>query len=452
VFEFGDTVAMTNDGYVDSAGGDFTTSQTADGASTVRHLGAIVLDDDTKNYISYGLTPNWTLYPTITDLAPPSGVAGTQIVITGGHFSAAQGAGTVTVGGSAVSSYDAWSDTELTVTIDAGLSPGGQDVVVTNNAGDSVTAPNGFYVTSEPSPTITDVTPSSGSAGSQITITGTNFGSSRGSGSVYTNTTEVNVYGSWSDTEIVVTTSSLLTTGAKDIIVTNDSGGEVISPNGFVVSAALLTIDSVTPTAGPAGTELTISGNGFGTAGTSYIGSRAITESSRTDTTIIGTVDTEVSAGLYDLLVFNSVSDGCGVYSNAFTVQITSGSISDTTLYEADGPDGKTGSAVYFSDDTLSLNSLSVASGSIIFWYKNLDSLTFNSSPVTITSVGIYNGWTCGYAALNGSGDLMFTKTVGNDCYLFDIRIQNKTFTSSEYNYMFNDIKYNDGNSICPMV
>jgi len=64
----------------------------------------------------------------IVDVVPNRGVAGTEVVITGTGFGAAQGGSTVEFGGTEVATYPAWSDTSITCTAPAGSD--GVDVIV----------------------------------------------------------------------------------------------------------------------------------------------------------------------------------------------------------------------------------------------------------------------------------------------------------------------------------
>jgi len=68
--------------------------------------------------------------PAITSLNPDNGIVGTEVVIAGTDFEAAQGTGGVTVDGVAAD-IGAWGDTEITITIPDGVSVGDVDVVVT---------------------------------------------------------------------------------------------------------------------------------------------------------------------------------------------------------------------------------------------------------------------------------------------------------------------------------
>ena len=94
-------------------------------------------------------------------------------------------------------------------------------------------------------PTLVSVSPESGTIGSSVVITGSNFGSSQESSTVHFNGTTAEVK-SWSHTRILVTVPSGATTGEVVVIVSGvASTGKnfkiVPAPNGSAVSPPLQT-------------------------------------------------------------------------------------------------------------------------------------------------------------------------------------------------------------------
>jgi len=120
-------------------------------------------------------------------------------------------------------------------------------------------------------PTITSVSPSSGSLGTTVTIKGTNFGSSRGTSYAKFNTTKAATtdYVSWSAAQIKVKVPSGATTG--QVKVTTGAG----TSNGkkFTINPVPApTIISISPISGQAGMTVTIDGAYFGASrGSSYV-------------------------------------------------------------------------------------------------------------------------------------------------------------------------------------
>src|SRR5262249_10466248 len=104
-------------------------------------------------------------------------------------------------------------------------------------------------------PGITSVSPSSGAPSMSVTISGTGFGSTQGSSTVTFNGVAATP-SSWNNTSITVPAPSAATTGLVLVTV----GG--VSSNGVSFSFAPV-ISSVSPSSGPAGTSVTISGLNF---------------------------------------------------------------------------------------------------------------------------------------------------------------------------------------------
>src|SRR5208283_2915702 len=111
--------------------------------------------------------------PSITTVSPPTGAAGTLIVIKGSGFGYPQGSGTVWLG----STYGAvvnWNDGEIDATV-AAISQSG---TVQVQQGGLLSNAVSFTVNTA---TITSVSPSSGVPGTQVTISGSGFGENQGS-------------------------------------------------------------------------------------------------------------------------------------------------------------------------------------------------------------------------------------------------------------------------------
>jgi hypothetical protein len=195
--------------------------------------------------------------PSITNLSPISGDVGTPVTITGKNFGAIQGTSTVTFNGTATTPTS-WSATSIVVPVPAGATNG--NVVVTVSG----LASNGVVFTLMPH--ITGLSPNVGPVGTPVTITGTNFGSTQGTSTVTFNGTTA-APTSWSATSIVVPVPSGATTG--NVVVTIN--GVASSGVNFTVLPTP-NIASLSPTSGPVGTPVTISGTNFGaTPGTSTI-------------------------------------------------------------------------------------------------------------------------------------------------------------------------------------
>jgi RHS repeat-associated protein len=195
--------------------------------------------------------------PSITSLSPISGPVGTSVTITGSGFGSTQGTSTVTFSG-VTATVSSWSDTSIAVTVPNGASTG--NVVVTVS-GVSTTGTHTFTVI--PPPSISNLSPSSGIAGTMVTITGTNFGSTQGTSTVTFNGATATA-NSWSNTSIAVTAPGGATTG--NVVVTVN-GISTTGTHTFTFQATP-TISGMSPSSGGVGTVVTITGANLGTTGT----------------------------------------------------------------------------------------------------------------------------------------------------------------------------------------
>lgn len=107
-------------------------------------------------------------------------------------------------------------------------------------------------------PAVTSVSPTSGIPGStQVTITGSGFGASQGSGYVQIGTLS-GVVNSWSNTQIVAT----VPTGSQNGAVQVSQGGLYSNSTPFTISAPV--IQGMSASAFSPGSQVTLNGTGFG--------------------------------------------------------------------------------------------------------------------------------------------------------------------------------------------
>ena len=160
---------------------------------------------------------------TISGISPSSGLPGTQVAITGSGFGPTQGTGQVWIG-TANAVVQSWSDTQLVALVASG-SLSGQAQVLQNGVYSNAVV---FGVNT---PHITSLTPSSGTSGTSVTITGTGFGTSQGSGTVQLGSV-AGLVNTWSDTQIGATVASSALTG----IVRIQQNGIFSNASSFTVS------------------------------------------------------------------------------------------------------------------------------------------------------------------------------------------------------------------------
>ena len=117
-----------------------------------------------------------------------------------------------------------------------------------------------------PTPTLTSLSPTSGTIATAVTISGSNFGASKGTSTVTFNGAAATPT-SWSASSIVVPVPAGATTG--NVVVT--VGGLASNALPYTVIAPPV-MTSLSPSSGPVGTVVTVNGTNFGaTQGTSTI-------------------------------------------------------------------------------------------------------------------------------------------------------------------------------------
>jgi IPT/TIG domain-containing protein len=216
--------------------------------------------------------------PQISNVTPTSGVAGTQVTISGSGFGATQGSGNVWLG-SNFGVVSSWSDAQVVATVASGSKTGTAAILQGGVWSNTV---NLTVVT----PTITSVTPTSGVAGTHVTISGSGFGAAQGSGNVWLGS-NFGVVSSWSDAQVVATVAPGSQTGTAAIL----QGG--VWSNSVNLTVVTPTITSVTPTSGAAGTQVAIAGSGFGASqgsGNVWLGSNFGLVVSWSDAQVVATV------------------------------------------------------------------------------------------------------------------------------------------------------------------
>src|SRR6266566_4804826 len=147
---------------------------------------------------SGGVTFTVTAAPIITSLTPNTGAVGSSIVIAGSNFGPSIGNGNVKFNGTSATTITSWGASSITATVPSGATSG--NVVVTAAGG---VASSGVNFTVVPTPSITNLSATSGAVGTQVTITGTNFGASQGTSTVTFNGTAATPT-SWSATSVAV--------------------------------------------------------------------------------------------------------------------------------------------------------------------------------------------------------------------------------------------------------
>lgn len=261
--------------------------------------------------------------PAITRFSPTIGstAGGTSVVITGQNFTGATG---VTFAGVAATSFTVDSATQITAITPAGTN-GTAAIAVTTPIGTASSGSSSFFYQAPPvsAPSITNVTPSSGSSagGSTVTILGTNLVGS----------TSVTFGGTPATSFSLVSPNSLSaiapagTVGTVDVVVTTPLGSATRA-NAFTYTAtAAPQITSFTPNNGPitGGTTVTITGAGFtGATAVRFIGVTASSFTVDSDTQI--TAVTAAPPGFASSTVQVVTPNGTAISSRLFTYTASS--------------------------------------------------------------------------------------------------------------------------------
>ncbi len=254
---------------------------------------------------------------TVTALSPSQGVAagGNSVTITGTHFSAGA---TVLFGSTPATGVVVNSSTSITATAPAGTDT--VNVTVTTSQGTSATNSSDLY-TFEPLPTVTGVSPTSGTiaGGTSVTLTGTGFASGM-----------TVKFGSTAGTSVAVSSSTSATVtspaspspggGAVDITVTTTYGTSTTSTSDLYTYVSPVTVTSISVHTGApsGGTTVVITGTDFSGATAVKFGSNAASFTVNSSTQITATSPAG-GAGMVDITVDTSTYDSTPTLADQFT-------------------------------------------------------------------------------------------------------------------------------------
>ncbi|WP_322818808.1 Calx-beta domain-containing protein [Tepidiforma sp.] len=262
-----------------------------------------------------------TIIPVITSISPGAGPVGggTTVTISGQNFT---GATSVTFDGIPCTSLTVVSATVITC-VTPPHAAGVVEVIVTTPIGSNVTtgSANDFVYTT--GPTVASLSPSQGACNgiTTVQITGTGFTSSG---------TSV-VFGAVSATFAYVSPTQLVAVapsqgaGVVDVRVTTPGG---TSPNTVAddftcTGTPVPTVTGVSPTSGPVGTTVTITGTNFTGATSVTFGGVAASFTVVSGTQITATVPAGVSPGVVDVRVTNAGGTSANTAADNFTVTST---------------------------------------------------------------------------------------------------------------------------------
>ena len=207
--------------------------------------GPITITSASGTYIT---TNNFYLPPSVTGFSPSSGRVGTNVIIRGVNLTNATG---VHFGSIAASSFTVTANTNVTVTVPIGAITG--PVTVQTPGGSFVTVSN-FVVL----PAILGFNPPKGNVGTNVVVTGSGFNGSANNNLILKfNGTTASIIGTPSTTSITSTVPNGATSGPITVTTTN---GVATSDVNFFLPPS---ISNVSPSSGPAGTPVVMTGANF---------------------------------------------------------------------------------------------------------------------------------------------------------------------------------------------
>jgi hypothetical protein len=318
--------------------------------------------------------------PHIESVSPTGGGAGTQVSIMGSGFGVTQGSGYVLLG-TALGIVASWSDTQITATVAASSATGMVQVRQAGQLSNSIS----FNIIG--APTIVSVAPTSGVAGTRVTVAGSGFEVSQGNGTILLG--DMNgIVTSWSDSQIVAEVAAGAVSGNVQVL----QNGTLSNAFAFIVGTPQISSASPNPVA--SGAAVTIIGTGFGATqgdGQVWLGSKQGVVVSWSDTQIAANVALDALSGIARV-------QQNGIWSNAISLSVTNSgpviSILPNLLNLVVG-------------DTASLQALDEQKHTVtgLTWVSNNASVVSLSpdDPPLLTAVGI------GHATItagNGSADV----------------------------------------------
>ncbi len=194
---------------------------------------------------------NFTVFatPTVTGISPTIASAGTQVTVTGANLGDSLDSVLVYFTGGQIAPVSA-NETSLTWVVPLNAQSGTVTVLVNGSMSSS-----GENLTVIPTPSVTQVSPNIGVAGSLVSISGSNFGDTQGSSSVNFNGVPASSTVSWSNNAIQVLAPSNVSTGPLTVTVNS-----ITSNSNLVYTVTNPVITGIVPSAAAPGGVITISG------------------------------------------------------------------------------------------------------------------------------------------------------------------------------------------------
>ena len=347
--------------------------------------------------------------PTVTAVSPSSGptTGGTGVTITGTGLT---GASSVKFGSAPATNVSVNSDSNITATAPAGLA-GPVDVTVTTAGGTSAANPNDtFTYTPPPLPKVTAVSPASGpsTGGTSVTITGSGF---TGATVVDFGPSTPATFSVSNDTTILATAPASATLGPVDIQVTAPGGTSAAAPADqyTYVTPPQPAVTAVSPSGGPAGTSVVITGTSLaGATAVDFGPGNAATFSVSSPTTIMATAPTG-SPGAVDVTV--TTPGGISGTSSADQFTYQAGSLPVTMLATYRGDLGRSG---FYPAET-GLTAANVGTLKLHWTDATGSSVGSYAQPIVVNGMVYWGDWNGVEHATTLAGHDVWTVTTGQN-------------------------------------
>jgi len=247
----------------------------------------------------------FTVSPLIISLNPEQGPVGSTVTITGKTFGQIQGSNIVSFNGVDAGPAQTWEDTRIVIAVPPLASTGPVRVTRDGVSSNEVVFSLG--------PMLAGLSPTSGSSGTVVLLSGLGFGINQGTSQVRFGGIPVSV-SSWADTNISFIVPSWANGGPNSVDVL---AGNVASNNlSFIVTPY---IGGVWPSPAYGGQIITINGTGFGQApGSLLIGGLTAAVTSWSQGIITAVLPQAIEAGVHEVVVLTSYG-----ISNAFPLLVT---------------------------------------------------------------------------------------------------------------------------------
>ncbi|MCL4479325.1 MAG: IPT/TIG domain-containing protein [Deltaproteobacteria bacterium] len=229
---------------VNSVSSTSITATTGTGLSAGTYTIIVTNPDSQQTSASISITQiHACISPVISSIEPKFGWtnADTNITISGMNFSFPATVIFAPAGSTAgvKLTYVAYvSSSQIQAVVPNGMAVGWYDITVQNPDGQQAVYPSGFYVSANPPPVITSISPASGSSNAltSITITG-NYFASDATAETIDSTGAINVCSISAQSSTIITcTTAVLATGVYVIRVTNTSDNTYYDYSSFIVT------------------------------------------------------------------------------------------------------------------------------------------------------------------------------------------------------------------------